>query len=372
MKKIIINSEFFTKRIPRLINKFNLSKFSFESIDLFNDKPCIYISPRTSIIDYNLISKCINAKFVFIKSSVISQINLGSIKQKQLDELLKEMETLSGLGYSFAFCWNNSPTIFGENTSVSENMALFLKKTNLDVKFLTFPGLYFCQPMWAKKPRTNKIFASQQITIKNYMLKGLSEKEIIKTFINSTPSSATAYANKYPVNMKSNTRANGLESIMYACPNCKSLLTLYSEFSCLKCKNCGSAFEVNEDGKILFAKHISSFDDIDNFQFKALTRRDLNKNELITYENLTQISSENCKKPLKNGLILQIYPEKLIFKNKENNKSKEIYFEDIEYANLTFGKLMCIKPKNAKQFYFCGNNNENLLIIKDLVKLNKN
>lgn len=372
MKKIIINKGFFTKRIPRLINKFNLSKFNFESIDLFDDKPCIYISPRTSIIDYNLISKCISTKFVFVKSSVINQINLGTIKEKQLDELLKEMETLSGLGYSFAFCWNNSPTIFGNNTSISENMAMFLKNTNLDIKFLTFPGLYFCQPMWAKKPRINKIYASQKITVKNYMLKGLSEKEIVKTFTQATPSSATAYANKYPVHMKSNSRASGLEAIIYACPNCKSLLSLYSEFSCLKCKDCGSAFEINEDGKILFAKNISTFDDIDNFQFKTLTRKDLSKNELITYDKITQISSENCKKTTKNDVILQIYPEKLILKNKETNKIKEIFFEDIEYVNLTFGNLLCIKPKNAKQLHFYGKNNENLLIIKDLVKLNKN
>lgn len=372
MKKIIINDEYFTKRIPRLINKFNLSRFNFEAIDLYDAKPCIYISPRTSIIDYNLISKCISAKFVFIKSSVINQINLGSIKQKQLDELLKEMETLSGFGYSFAFCWNNSPTIFGDNTSVSENMSLFLKKTNLDVKFLTFPGLYFCYPMWAKKPRTNKIFACQKITVKNYMLKGLSQKEIVKTFNQATPSSAMAYANKYPVHVKSNSRASGLETIIYACPNCKSLLSLYSEFSCLKCKTCGSAFEVNEDGKILFAKYISNFDDINNFQFNALTKKDLDKNKLITYDKITQISSENCKKTTNNDVILQIYPEKLILKNKEINKTKEIFFEDVEYVNLSFRNSICIKPKNAKQLYFYGKNNENLLIIKDLVKLNKN
>lgn len=372
MKKKIVNSEFFSERIPKLINKFTLSKFNFDSIDIYDTKPSIYISPKTSLIDNNLISKCITTKFVFIKSNIINKINLGLLDDEKTQSLLDEMKKLSEYGFSFSLIWNNFPSIFGENVLMSENMILFLKKTNLDIKFLTFPGLYFCYPFWARKPIINKIFASQQITIKNYMLKGLSQKEVIKTFNDSLPSSASAYANKYPIHIKSNTRANGLESILYACPNCKSLLSLYSEFSCLKCKNCGSAFEVNEDGKILFSKNITSFDDIDNFQFKALSQKDLSINELIRYDKITQISSENCKKVLKNDVILQIYPEKLIITNTKNNTVDEIFYENIVYVNLSFNNTLSIKSKNAKSFQFYGKNNENLLIIKDLVKLNKN
>lgn len=367
-----INSEFFVERIPKLINRFALSKFNFESIDLFDEKPCIYISPRTSMIDNNLISKCITAKFVFIKSNIVNKINLGLLDKYKTQSLHNEIKKLAELGFSFSLVWNNNPSIFGENNLVSENMALFLKETGLDVKFLTFPGLYFCYPFWTRKPRSNKIFANQQITIKNYMLKGLSKKEIIKTFNDAVPSSANMYVKKYPVHIRSNSRASGFESILYACPNCKSLLSLYSEFSCLKCKTCGSAFEVNEDGKILFSKNISSFDDINDFQYKALSKKDLSVKELIVYNKITQISSEKCKKTIKNDVILQIYPEKLIYTNKKNGITSKIFFEDIEYVSLSFNNTLCIKEKNANFIIFCGKNNENLLIIRDLVKLNKN
>ena len=372
MKKFKPNLEYFENSISKLKTYFTLKKFDFAPIEVTSNSPCIYLSPKTSQIDKYLISKCIKDKFVFLRDEIIEKVSLGKLSQKEHEKLLNEIKTLSDENYSLSILYGSSPTIFGKNEKLSEALILFLRATKLDIKFLTFPGEYFAYPIWADEPRNTRIFACQQITIKQRFLEGFSKKEIIEQFSHSSPSSASTYLSKYPVSINSNKLASGLDRVVYACLHCKKLLSVYSEFSCLKCKECGMVAEFSPDGKILFSNNLSSFDDIENYQFKCLTKNDLTINELKTYNNVTQIISEKCKKQIKLNVILQIYAENLVIKNSVTGKKISIKYEDIELFNLSYNNILKLKTKNAKEFCFIGNSNENFLIIRDLIKLNKN
>ena len=372
MKKIKINLEFFTKPAPKIINKLMLAKYGHSNIDLYSNEPCIYVSPNTSRIDKQLITSCINTKFLFINDEIISKIIHGKLQRETIDKILSEIEILSNAGYVFALIWNESPSIFGDNEPISENLCEFLFQTKLDIKFLTFPGLYFNQPVWADNPRKSKIYSHQQINIRHKMLEGFSKKEIVKYFKENTPSSASAYTNKFPVQLLSHNLAMGLERIMYCCPGCSSLCSLYSEFSCIKCRNCGAVYELNSDGKFLFAQNISNFDDIKNYQFSTLKRKGLDINAIAEYKEITQIFEEKNKKIVKITVNFQIFADKLIITNALTNKKTEIIIEDIDYFKYTHRNNLFIKTKNSKLLHFVGNNNENFLIIQDLIKINKN
>lgn len=372
MDKIKLNLEYFEKPRSKFITNLKLKKIYFYNIDIYGKKPCIYISPKVSKIDYELITKCFTTKFVFLKEEIVTKINTDNFSPEEEKLLLAEINNLVNFGYSISLIWSNSPSIFGENQKLSENLISILHKTKLDIKFLTFPDLFFALPVWSNQLRNTKIFANQSITIKTKMTEGLSKKEIIKIFNNSIPSSATQYLIKYPINIRSNNTAVGLEKVLYACPNCKKLLSIYSEFSCIKCKECGSAIELGKNGEILFSKNISTFDDIEAYQFSCLKKHDFNINKIIEYNKITQIISENYKKPIKFNVILQIYAEKLVIKNPLTHKKTEYLYEDFESIDYTYDNNILIKIKNAKQLHFFGNSNENLLIIRDLVKINKN
>lgn len=372
MEKLKINPNYFTKPKSKLINNLTLSKYSFYKIDIYDEKPCIYISPNVSIIGKNLITKCLNIKFVFLKEDIVSKINSNKLSEKEENLLLEEIKSLTNFGYSISLFWNDTPSLFGENEKITKYLALFLHKTKLDVKFLSFPGEFFALPVWSQNYRKTKIYANQKIIIRARNLEGLNKKEIEKTFHDLTPSSANEYRKKFPVNIQSNNTAVGLEQVIYACPNCKKLLSLYSEYSCIKCKECGSAIEFGKNGNILFSKNISSFDDIADFQFSCLNKHDFNIYEIIQYNKITQILSENCKKTINIDIILHIYAEKLVIENPLTHKKTNYYYEDFESVNYFQNNLLSITTKNAKRLNFFGKNNENLLIIKDLVKINKN
>lgn len=372
MKKFKANLEYFKYPVSKIKTYYILSKFNFSAIELSSNTPCIYVTPKTAPIDEILISKCIKDKFVFLRDEILLKISSGKISQKEQDTLLKEIKTLVNEGFSISILYGSSPTIFGENEKLSTPLILFLKNAKLDVKFLTFPGEYFAYPIWTNKPRKSKIYSCQQMTIKQRYLEGLSQKEVVESFNSSIPSSATNYLFKYPISINSNELANGFEKVLYACPHCKKLFTIYSQYSCIKCKECGMVVEFSDDGKILFSSNLSSFDEIENYQYKCLAKNDLTVNKLIEYKNITQVISENCKKQIKLSIILQIYAENLIIKNSITNKKTTINYEDIEFIDYFYGNMIKIKTKNAKEFCFIGNSNENFFIIKDLIKLNKN
>ena len=372
MEKFKPNLEYFCLPKNNFFNNLVLSKYDFSPTELYSKTPCIYISPKTDEIDKNLIRKCIKEKFVFLKDDLVSKISNGELKEKEQKKLFNEIEALSKEGFSLSIIYGTYPTIFGENEYLSKHLVEFLKNTKLDIKFLTFPGEYFANPIWADKPRRTRILASQQITIKQRFLEGLNEKEIFDYFQNSIPSSASVYLTKYPITIHSNNLASGIEKIIYCCPHCKNLFSVYSEFSCLKCKDCGMVVEFSPEGTILFSKELSSFDQIENFQLNNLLRKDLTINQLVEYKNIIQNISENCKKSIKLNVILQIYAEKLVIKNSLTKKQTSIYFEDIEFIEYFKNNTVKFKTKNAKEFCFTGNSNENFYIFKDLIKLNKN
>ncbi len=372
MKKSTINLEYFKLPYSKLKTYFLLTKYDFSPIELSSDKPCIYVTPKTAPIDELLISKCIKDKFVFLREEIVTKLSLGQLSKKEQEKLLNEIKTLTNENFSLSILYGMSPTIFGKNENLSTELIMLLKNTKLDIKFLTFPGEYFAYPIWADEPRKTKIFACQQITIKPRFLEGLSQKELIDSFKNSTPSSASTYQSKYHVSINSNKLASGIERVVYACPHCKKLLSVYSEFSCLKCRECGSVAEFSPDGKILFSNNLNNFDELEDYQFKCLSKNDLTINELVSYKNVTQIISEKCKKQIKLNVILQLFAEKLIIVNSLTNKKTTLNYEDIELFELFNDNKLKIKTKNAKEFCFIGNSNENFLIIKDLIKLNKN
>ena len=372
MEKFKINTNYFKCPPSKIRNYFVLSKYDFVPIELTNKYPCIFVTPKVSPIDENLISKCIKDKFVFIKDDIVKKISLGELSQKDQAKLLNEIKKLSDEGFSISILYGTSPSIFGEFEKLSEKIILFLKSTNLDIKFLTFPGEYFSHPVWSNKPRKTKIHSSQQLSIKQRFLEGLTEKEVIASFNNNTPSSATTYLTKYPIWINSNELARGIERVMYCCPHCKKLFSIYSEFSCVKCRDCGMVIEFSPDGKILFSNNLNSFDNIQKFQFDCLIKNELTINEIVQYKNITQIISENCKNKIKIKVILQVYAEKLVIVNSLTNRKQTINFEDINYFEYFYGNMIKIKTKNAKEFCFVGNSFENFLIIKDLITLNKN
>ena len=375
MKNLMKDKKFkdnFDNPPNRFMCNHKLSKYQFEKIEIEPKEACIFLLPITAQIDRYLMSKCMRTKFVFLKQELIFEIIDETISKTKYNELVSQIELLCKNQISVAIQFNKSPSIFGDHEKIDKNLAMFLFDTKQDLKTIIFPNEFFVSPMWANEKRKAIIYASQKLGVKHQKLVGLTQQETINEIQNITPSGAIKYTKSYPISLKSNNLAEHLEQIIYCCPSCKKFFSIYSECSCLKCKNCGSVIEIDNRFNFLFSKHIETIDDIKTVLYKIIPKADLSKNLLIEYNDLSTKNAIFSKKITKNAINMQIFAEKIILTVIKDNKQKTIKFEDINEINLYFNNSVIIKYHKNKEIILIGNGKENFYILKDLLKLNTN
>lgn len=368
----IIDSEFFALPPNKFICKIKAKTYQLERQDIEAREPSLFLCFNISEFGKYLISSSVKNKFVFLNNQTTLEIIRGTISKNKYDKLLKAVEVLKENDYSLVFINGEYPSIFGDNQPLSIKTTSFIFDTNLDIKFLTFPGEFFANPLWSDVQRKTKIYPAQHITVLHRKLVGFSEDEVNEYLNQVIPSSATVYTRKYPVFMKSDKRASLLERVMYCCPKCNSFFTLYSEFSCVKCSNCLGAIEFSPEGYILFSNKIKTFDDIDEFLYSSLTTKGFDVNAMVCYENIILKQDLEEPKKLWKTVKLEIFAENFVISEQDAKKPTTYNFADIEEVNLTFGNNVVVKVNKNKSFVLCGQTNENLYILKDLLKLNKN
>ena len=102
-----------------------------------------------------------------------------------------------------------------------------------------------------------------------------------------------------------------------------------------------------------------------------LEKKGFDINPLITYENLLLKESLIEKPKHSKPITLIIYADKFTIKSEES-KPQTFDFNDITQIDLTFNNHLIFTISNKKSFIIKGKDRDNLYVMKDLVKLNKN
>lgn len=363
-----INTNFFDFPTKPILAKIKGVKFGAVSnyVDFIN--PAIIICNKTSMLDKLFISKFITSDFVFLKDKYITKIHNNTLTDKEKNLIIKSIKYLKEAFVSVVIFPENNYSIFGKCEQLPKAITEFLYETTCDLKYLNLIGSYFTYPVWSKEPRRYEIKFTQQFAIDNQKLQNTNEDERNKLINNNMPSSASMYANKYPALIHSKYRAENFETIMYICPHCNNLFSLYSEFNCLKCRECGSALEFANDGSILLSNKLNSFDQIESFLFDNLKSRSFTLKELVTYKNISLVKAIEKKEYIVSNYTLTIYADRIVLSRGQSITS--INFSDIVSLNLSYKNTMTINTKD-NQYTIRGYNKENFYILIDLNKINK-
>lgn len=366
----IIDNEYFELPPNRLKCKMVgfLRSFVPNNIELVN--PHIVICNKTGKFDKILVTNIITSNFVFLKDSVIEKIYNDDFPENKKKDLMDSFKHLKQAFVSVVIFPEFNCSIFGNSEELPQKITDFLCETNFDIKFLTLVGSFFNYPIWAPKPRISSINISQQFTIKSSFLAGLSPEEKNLAINNNMPSSATIYGSRFPVMIKSNNLAENIESIVYACPKCGTLFSVYSEYNYLKCRECGSAIEFAHNGQISLSNTIHTFDDFDEFLFNNLKNRSFSIKPIISYDNvylMTRLTNGKIKEL--GQIALTIFANKIEIKT--SNKTTTIKFSNIKNIKLVEDNTIIIFTKN-EEFVVKGKNKENFYILFHLQKINNN
>ena len=370
--KTFWNERFFDLPEKTLKSKITALKLGYIKNKINLVKPILFVCNKTSPFDRKLITNTMNGSFVFLKDWVIQEIYNGNFSEENKKELYKSFKTLKEAYISVVVFPEKNLTVFGKPSHLPLEITNFLNETDYDIKFLNLVGSYFAKPIWSPIVRRCETRFHHQFSIGKLERSDLSNNDINEYMNSYMPSSASVYTYKFDPEIRSNDKAHNLETIVYCCPSCKKFFTLYSEFNCLKCKECGSAIECSSSGRISLSSKISTFDDLSEFQFNTL--KDIyfdDRKPMISYENVSVYTL-----PKNSQLVIDIGNLKVdIFCNKIviNTEAKKVSYKLIDVKEVEYkpDNMLYVTMNNSERFILHGNDKENFYIIHDLLEVMK-
>ena len=354
-----LNADFFENPPKSLKSKMTAFKFSFAKVPVVLNEPALLVSNKTCTVDKQLLSTVIVGNYLILKDSVVRSIYNQTLSKTDYNKLIKNIELLKTNNYSLLVFPEKDYPIFGTTSPLCQEISNFFYDTGYDITFLSLINTYFSQPIWASTHRRCDTKCLKQNTITHARLENLYQKEQLELFNKCMPSSAATYAEKNHLLMRSNQLAEKIEQVIYCCPRCKEFFSVYSEFNCLKCRNCGSAVEFQNNGRIDFTQDIYSFDYLDSFMFEQLqSKRYYASQEIVRFKDVKMLDSSAKKETWKPVEFAILFGE---FHIKDSNKTHKYFLssiEDIELLpdnilNITFKKeKLVFKGENGECFYF--------------------
>jgi 1-acyl-sn-glycerol-3-phosphate acyltransferase len=256
---------FFIKPLARLWMFFDMKK-SYSYSENFNRKrkePYVLLANHTYLFD--VVAVPLNLKkqpFIvashnlFIQKRtkfLLTQIAHAIPKTKSASDIRTARGLIGAVkrGYPVAIFPEGNTTFNGETTLIEPATFKLIKKLNIDVVTCKVQGGYLSKPRWATSKRKNRqAHFHFDVTIPKEKLQELSIDEI-STIINDT-----LYNNDYEYQRQAmiphpgDALAEGLENIIYICPQCQSIGTIHTHGNTVECTSCNTKGTVNEYGFI--------------------------------------------------------------------------------------------------------------------------
>lgn len=362
--KLFINYDYFELPKNKLLSKLKAFKVGYSANKIETLLPFLFVVNKTSDFDKELVTNTLCTPFVFLKDEVVYKIQNGLLSKTQLNELKAEFAKLKQALISVVIFPEETRSYFGVTQQVSKAVTDFIYELKFNIKFLSLVNSFFVSPVWTKEIRKCSTLFNQQFAIKAQEQQKLDSSEFFVKFNHFMPSSASLLAKRFNPKIRSNHLAESLETMFCVCPNCKNLFTLYSEFNCIKCKECGTALELSRNGTIELSSKISNLDEFELLQKNTLIAQNFGNKSIITHENLDFLVKNHRGKFQSLGKASAEF-----FENKihvfENGYDITITFKEIKTLTLLKDNILHIQTKNDELF-LRGNNKENFFFFVEL------
>ena len=282
--KDFVNLDYFEFPCKKVKSKFLSLKFHLTNTKVDTKLTEIFICNKTSPYDKYFVSSCLENNFLILKDSAVQTLYNNNFEGDEVEDIAVNLLMLKKAFISVVIFPERHQSVIGDYSNVPDEFIDFIYDLDFDgVSFINLIGTYFIRPIWASHERIcdTKIEKRFFIAPSEYDIEEFREK-----YRKYTPSSASVYSKKIPVFLRGNKLAENFESFLYVCPNCNQFFSIISEFSCLKCHNCGTAFEFSNSGEIDLCKHFSTIDEASEFQYSLLSSIKPSFDRLFSYNNL--------------------------------------------------------------------------------------
>ncbi|MBO5525196.1 MAG: 1-acyl-sn-glycerol-3-phosphate acyltransferase [Clostridia bacterium] len=170
---------------------------------------------------------------------------LGVIEKHQFQTKIADMKKLKAVvdsGHQLILYPAGLMTENGLSTPIPQATYKFLQWLGVDVYVARVYGTYFAMPKWAKGIRRGRTLLDVYKLFDSETLKGMKESEIKSQVDDAILFDAYEEQERLLVKYKKGNNVQGLQNVVYACPNCKSEFTIDvkgKREDTLCCRACG-------------------------------------------------------------------------------------------------------------------------------------
>lgn len=335
-KKLPKRSTFLMTMAKRVLSWPDLKKrgFTYEKINMENLKPpYLLLSTHGSMVDFNIMLKLTDPYQVnnvmtlegFHDYTEFIMRNLGVLGKRKF---IKDLYLLRNIRY----CLEELHTIFvlypearysldGTTSFLPDSLAKMCKMMKVPIVVINQKGNFVSCPQWNKINKHNPVFATMTQIVDKEEIKTLSVSEINKRIRKAFVYDDFKYQKENNLVIDDPKRAEGLHSILYQCPHCKTEFQMYSSGIKLWCEHCKKEWEMTTLGELKSLQGETEFSHIpDWFKWERENVRSEIENGTYSFEDKVRIDTlPNAK-----GFIHQ--PDGILTQNMNGTNIKGISY----------------------------------------------
>src|SRR6056297_2601432 len=141
-------------------------------------------------------------------------------------------------------CWS------GETEGVIYSTAKLIKMFKIPVYKVIIKGGYLKKPRWAQHYRKGKIFMDYEVLFTTNQIKEMSQEEIYQEMKKGIYHNEYQWQRENKIEFNGKNKAEHIERLLYLCPKCRNLDSIYSQGDKFSCKSCGEEWMIDAYGFI--------------------------------------------------------------------------------------------------------------------------
>lgn len=276
-----------------------------------------------------------------------------------------DVRTVRGLmgavkrGYPILIFPEGDTTFYGETNYIEEATFKLIKKLKVDVVTCHVKGGYLSRPRWARVKRKNrKAFMDYKVAIPKEKLKEMSVKEISKKIQEELYNNDYEFQREHMIKHPSKALAEGIEDVLYICPNCHAVNSFESKKHTFRCSACEQEGRVDAYG---FLSGFAYDNLVDWNHFQKENRALLLKDKIVSSGNFFRVSYKDGIRESLGQVDLLLEDEVMKVSGEEE---MSFAFRDVSNPTLTLRRDLTFTVK--KQTYLIKLDHSQMSILRAL------
>lgn len=281
-------TNFWYRTVRGVVKNLFIKKFNFKSEKIDIKSPFIVLANHTTDYDAILIATAFKQPIHFVMSDHVSSIPVaGKLVEHLVDTIpitkstldpssVKKMFRVAKNGGALGLFPEGNKSFSGVMSDMKPSIAKLLKKLNIPVVLYAIEGGYLSSPRWTKVKRKGYMYGKVRTIIDTDELARLSEEELFNKVVAGISVSAYDVQAARKIEYVGEDLAKNVESLLYMCPVCHKLSTVYGEHNHIKCHNCDLLGEYDTYGYVS-GTPFARLDEWDAWQKAELIKMDFSK-----------------------------------------------------------------------------------------------